>query len=99
MHQFDVHRLGSGGLIVILQSDLRAQGPTRMVAPVIREEDITTAITRTDVSIVIDDETYIVPMDLMSAVQTASIHSDPIATVADRRDAFISAIDLVFLGF
>ena len=99
MRQFGVHRLHGARLVVNLQSDLREGGATRVVAPVIPVDEITSQISDTDVRVVIDGDPHIIPMDLMTAVRTKTLDTEAIADLSVHHDAFIGAIDLIFTGF
>jgi|GEM_PF-308081 len=99
MRQFDVCRTKAGALVVILQSDFWPGDPAvRIVAP-LRPAQNVKAIDRIDIAVSLDGKPHIVRMSQMAAIQARSIVPGSIANVADQRDAFITAIDLIFLGF
>jgi len=100
MRQFDVCPTRRASLVVILQSDFRDEdGASRIVVPLVRESDFERKTRGIDIPVVIDGTAYRARMNQLGAVRVSLIDPVPIANVADQRDAFISAIDLIFLGF
>lgn len=99
MQQFDVFPLSDGSLVVILQSDLREGGATRVVAPVIPIGDISTRITDTDIRVEVAGAAYIVPVDLLSAMHSRMLAPERKASLSAYRDALTRATDLIFFGF
>lgn len=99
MRQFDVCRTTTGTLVIVLQSDYWSGDPAvRIVAP-IRHASEVKPIARVDIPVSIDGEPHVVRMSQLAAIQAKVLGSTPLANVADQRDAFIAAIDLIFLGF
>ena len=99
MHQYDVFRVLDGTLFVVLQADYWTDDPAiKIVAPLRPAKDVAT-ISRVDVPIRIDGVEYVARMSQLGAIQVKTLHSEILANVADQHDAFIAAIDLIFLGF
>ena len=98
MRQFDVCRTNAGTLVVVLQSDYWSGDPAvRIVAPLRLAAGVRT-IARVDISISVNGKPHIARMSQLAAIQARTL-GKPVANVAEQRDAFIGAVDLIFTGF
>ena len=100
MKQFDVYPTVEGVPLVILQSDYHdGDVASRIVAPLVRELDIKRSSQRIDIPVLIDGVAYRARMNQLGAVEVRVFGAEPIANIANQRDEFIRAVDLVFSGF
>ena len=103
MAQFDVHRNpnpetnGIYPFLVALQHDLLGPLETTVVAPMVRDVDPSSPITRLNPTFVVEGETVFLSVQEMAGVSRAAL-GDVVGSVASRRDEIIAALDLLFTG-
>lgn len=96
MAQFDVFRLGSGTLVVDLQTDLIGIEVSRIVAP-LREAGRYAAFPGLTPLVQIDGAAWIVRTQELAAIPGSELR-DPVASLADHRDALKRALDILIDG-
>jgi toxin CcdB len=98
MAQFDICRMKAGGsLVVWLQHDLFSDQKTTIVAPLLRIADQVKPAGKTNPTLKLNGEIYIIAMQGMAAVQVSEL-SEPVWRVAGLREQIAAAVDLLFFG-
>jgi toxin CcdB len=102
MAQFDVYPNPAGGMagaapyVVDVQSDHVTRLPTRMVVPLARPDEFL-PLGHLNPLVEIDGERLAALTQFMAAVPREVLR-DPVASLEDRRQDFINAIDFLFTG-
>lgn len=96
MAQFDLYRLNGGQLVVDLQTDLIGIDASRIVAP-LRDAGRYTAFPGLTPTVEVDGSTWIVRVQELAAVSGAELH-EPAGSLAEYRDAFKRALDILIDG-
>ena len=102
MRQFSVCALKAGGpgrrerLVIVLQHDLLSDLRTRLVAPLLPKHEFR-PVDRLTPEIALGSESYLIGLDQMAAVDTASL--GPELDRIDAQDEVMIGIDLIFAGF
>lgn len=98
MAQFDVYRMKAGGrLVVWLQHDLFSDQKTAIVAPLLGIADQVKPAGKTNPTVKLNGELYIIAMQGMAAVQVSEL-SEPVWRVVGLREQIGAAVDLLFFG-
>lgn len=97
MARFDVYLLNSA-LVLDLQNDLIEIPGSRVVAPLLKAEEVPQAAKGLHPAIVIADQTYVMATHLLAAAP-ASILKKTSFNVAGHRDDITRALDLLFQGY
>ncbi|WP_183713599.1 MULTISPECIES: CcdB family protein [unclassified Rhizobium] len=99
MARFRVYGLRQSRTLVLdLQADLLDRLSTRIMAPLLRAEDVLTPIARLNPQFTIADETYIMATQLMAAIPLAEI-GELITDLSSHGDQITAATDFLFQGF
>lgn len=97
MAQFDLYRLGSGQLVVDLQTDLIGIEASRVVAP-LRDAGRYTAFPGLTPIVDVEGDRWVVRIQELAAVPGAELGT-PIGSLSDHRDALKRALDILIDGF
>ncbi len=103
MAQFDVYRNPDPSTsklfpyVVDLQAGLLDRLSTRVVAPLASNAATPTPLTRLNPSFEIEETTVVLSTQELAGVPRA-ILGEVVASVADRRDDIVAALDLLFAG-
>jgi len=103
MAQFDVHPNPVGEMadmapfVLDLQDGGLAAMPTRLVAPLVRQEEGVRPARHLTPVMAVDGERLMLMPHLMAAVPAKSL-GRPIGSLADRRDEIVAALDFLFTG-
>src|SRR4051794_9704087 len=98
MAQFDVHRLNSGGgLVVDCQSDLLDQLNTRFVAPLLPREQAPVPAQRLNPVFTVAGSEFVMVAQFSAAVRRDEL-GDVIASMRDRSFEVIGALDVLISG-
>ncbi|MEO0937239.1 MAG: CcdB family protein [Pseudomonadota bacterium] len=95
--QYNVYDLGSGALVVDVQTDFLDTG-TRIVAPLILAKNAPPPIPRLKPQFELANHTYVLHPQELAAVPTAALQM-PLADLSLYRDEITRALDIVFHGF
>lgn len=99
MARFEVYRLGRDGTLAVdLQSNLLDGLLTRVVVPLVRENDVDKFIPWLNPRFEIHDETYVMMTEFLAAVPAKELR-EPITDLSAHRDTIIAATDFLFQGF
>lgn len=99
MARFHIHRLSSGNTLVLdLQADLLDSLNTRMVAPVVRIDEVGEVMVRLTLRVEVSGGTHLILMPSMASIPTRLL-GPSILDLSDRRDEIIAATDFLFQGF
>ncbi|MFJ6328566.1 MULTISPECIES: CcdB family protein [unclassified Rhizobium] len=99
MARFHVYALRQSRTLALdLQSDLLERLKTRMMAPLLRLEDVSMPMARLNPQFTIADKPYIMATQLMAAVPLTEI-GELIADLSLRGDQITAATDFLFQGF
>jgi toxin CcdB len=96
MAQFDLHRLGSGMLVVDLQTDLIGIDASRVVAP-LRRAGAHAAFPGLTPAVAVAGADWIVRVPELAAVSAAELGA-PVGSLAAHRDALKRALDILIDG-
>ena len=96
MAQFDLYRLRGGQLVVDLQTDLIGIEASRVVAP-LREAGRYAAFPGLTPTVELDGSTWIVRVQELAAVAGSELR-DRVGSLAEHRDAFKRALDILIDG-
>jgi toxin CcdB len=97
--RFDFYRNPDGtGYLLDLQSDLIGGLNTRVVAPLIPLADAPRPARRLNPVFDIADGQFVMATQFMAAVPTRELR-ERIGSLADRHDAIMNALDMIFTGF
>jgi toxin CcdB len=83
--------------LVVLQSDLISELRATIVAPLVKREDIAGAQRLNPVVTVVGQEFWLATHELFA--MDRRILRNRIASLADRRDDIVAALDMLFTGF
>jgi toxin CcdB len=103
VRQFDVYRNPSSAsaravpLLLIVQSDLLDEFPTRVVAPLVRPEDLKAPARRLNPTFEIDGTTVIMLTQQLGAIPKRSL-KQRVGSLAEQRTTIIGAIDVLLGG-
>lgn len=99
MARYDVYAIpGEDYLFLDVQADIVDALPTRVVIPLIKPDGMVKPVPKLHPVFVVDDQPYILATHLVSAIPV-SVLSRRVASLPDKHDAIIKAIDLLFSGF
>ena len=99
MARFEVYRLGRDSTLAVdLQSNLLDGLLTRVVVPLVRENDVGKFIPWLNPRFEIHDETYVMMTEFLAAVPAKELR-EPITDLSGHRDTIIAATDFLFQGF
>ncbi|NLR98600.1 hypothetical protein HGP17_17420 [Rhizobium sp. P38BS-XIX] len=99
MARFHVYGLKQGRALALdLQSDLLERLSTRIMAPLLRVEDVSTPIARLNPQFTIAGETYTMATQLMAAIPLIEI-GELVADLSSHGDQITAATDFLFQGF
>ena len=96
--QFDIYRSDDGVLVLVVQADILMHLPTRVVIPLVSNNDIHTGF-KTLMPIILegDSKMHLFPQQ-MATVMTSSLVTY-IGSAAHQRDEIIRACDLLLTGY
>ncbi len=97
MAEFAVHVLGTGGLVVDVQSDLLDPFETRVVIPLIAFDHAPRAPRRLNPVLEVGGERRILATHLLAALPRAEL-GPPVGALVAERDTIRAALDMLFLG-
>jgi len=97
MARFDVHRI-DGELYLDVQTNLLPSLGTRLVVPLVPTSFPIKAIRRLHPQVDVAGKRLVMATHLMVAVPERSLGA-PVASLRDRYDDIVAAIDMIFLGF
>lgn len=95
--QFDLYRLRSGALVVVLQSDLLDQLTTRVVAPLVPAASVERVMSSLNPTVRLGEESYLV-MPQLSATLTLAELGDHLGSLPAMRDEILRALDALTGG-
>jgi toxin CcdB len=100
--QCDVHAnpddpLGQMPYLVDVQANLLSGLDTRVVVPLVRSASFGRPVSRLHPAFAVDGETFIMATHLLAAVRRQSLGAC-VASLDERRDVIISAIDVLWSG-
>lgn len=95
--QYDLCRLPTGGLVVILQSDLLDQLQTRVVAPLVPASSVGRVMTSLNPSVTLGEETYLVMPQLAATLSLAEL-GEKVGSLSMMHDAIVRAADALLSG-
>ncbi|MDL2400105.1 CcdB family protein [Rhizobium mayense] len=99
MARFHVYGLKqSRALALDLQSDLLERLSTRMMAPLLRAEDVSTPMAKLNPQFTIAGKPYIMATQLMAAIPLTEI-GELITDLSSHGDQITAATDFLFQGF
>lgn len=99
MSRFDCHEMAGGkGYLIDLQSDFLESYSTRIVAPLIAENDFDGAAKGLNPVVTLDGERFVILTHFMAAVPVSSL-GKPKARLSDHADEITRALDLLFQGY
>lgn len=99
MARFSVYRNPDGlGYLLDLQADIHSHFATRVVAPLVPNEEIPIHARTLNPVFEIEGEKYVMATQGMAAVPLA-ILKHPVASLTQHRAEIVAAIDLLFQGF
>lgn len=88
--QYDLCRLRTGGLVVILQSDLLDQMQARVVAPIVPASSVGRVMTSLNPSVTLGEETYLVMPQLAATLSLAEL-GEKAGSLSTMHDALVRA--------
>jgi toxin CcdB len=99
MAQFDVYRLGSGGVefVLDLQDEMLDNLSTRVVAPLALPETVGPPMKTLNPRITVGGVDCILLTHLLAAIPVAAL-GNPVGSASSQRDAIVAALDLLFSG-
>ena len=98
MAQFDVHRLASRpGLVIDCQSDLLGHMDSRLVVPLRPRAAMPPVATRLNPLFLIDGKEHMMVTQSAGAIRLTEL-AEAIASLDDRRDEIINALDFLITG-
>ncbi len=98
MARFDVHRLADGMLVLDIQADLLSDFKTRVVAPLLLAKTTPRSLERLHPIFEIDRQDYVMATHLIAAVPVREL--GPVAaSLADRHETIMAAIDMLATGY
>ena len=99
MAQFDVYRLGSGGVefVLDLQDEMLDNLSTRVVAPLALPETVGPPMKTLNPRITVGGVDCILLTHLLAAISVAAL-GNPVGSASSQRDAIVAALDLLFTG-
>lgn len=95
--QFDLYRMNSGGLVVVLQSDLLDQLQTRVVAPLVPATSVERVMQSLNPTVMLGEAAYLV-MPQLAATLTLAEMGEKVGSLAIMRDEIIRAVDALLSG-
>lgn len=98
MARFDVHRLADGVLVLDIQADLLSDFKTRVVAPSLPAKTTPRSLERLHPIFEIDGQDYVIATHLIAAVPLHEL-GPVVASLADRHEAIMAAIDMLVTGY
>lgn len=102
MARFDVHRNATSNpevpYLVDIQSDLLSRLRSRVVIPLVPLKGFGTPMTRLNPIFEIDGERLVMASTDLAGVDTRHL-GEVVATLEDRRDEIIGAVDFLLSGF
>jgi toxin CcdB len=101
MAQFDVYRFKPAGAkavhVIDLQSDMLEGLATRIVAPLYPLEPQSRPILRLNPTVQVDGKAFYLATQELTAVRVKSL-GKPVASLAEKRDELIAALDFLITG-
>lgn len=98
MARFDVHRLTDGVLVLDIQADLLSDFRTRAVVPLLPVKTTPRSLERLHPVFEIDGEDHVMATHLIAAVPVREL--GPVAaSLGDRHEAILAAIDMLVTGY
>ena len=99
MSRFWVYRLGQhGDLALDLQANILDGLHTRIVAPLVRHDDVSRLVPRLNPRFDIGGEAYVMMTEFIAAVPLKDLR-ERVADLSHRSDDIIAATDFLFQGF
>ncbi|WP_113329858.1 MULTISPECIES: CcdB family protein [Rhizobium] len=99
MARFHVYRLKQSRILALdLQSDLLERLNTRMVAPLLRAEEVSMPMARLNPQFTLAGEPYIMATQLMTAISLTEI-GELVTDLSPHGDQITAATDFLFQGF
>lgn len=95
--QFDLYRMRSGGLVVVLQSDLLDELRTRVVAPLVPAGSVTRVLQVLNPAVTVGEAEFLV-MPQLAATLTLAELGQKVGSLAAMRDAIVRAVDALLSG-
>ncbi len=99
MARFDVYRIqGVAGYFLDVQADFLSHLDTRVVIPLLSQEDVRFPARRLNPCFRIGDEEVVMMTEFMAAVQKSTLRNI-IGNLANHRDEIVAAVDFLMQGF
>ena len=99
MAQFDLHRLANRpGLVIDCQSDLLGHMDSRLVVPLRPRAAMPPVATRLNPLFSIDGEEHMMVTQSAGAIRRAEL-AEVVASLDNRRDEIMNALDFLITGF
>ena len=98
MQRFDVFQTAEGNCLLNLQSELLSDLTTAVVAPLVPLETVKTPVTRLNPVFVVDETSYVMRTQFMSAVPKSVLKTN-LGSLANKHGEIVNALDLLFEGF
>lgn len=98
MARFDVHRLAEDILVLDIQADLLSDFKTRVVAPLLPAKATPRSLERLHPIFEIDGQDFVLATHLIAAVPLRELGSS-VASMADRHESIMAAIDMLVAGY
>lgn len=99
MSRFDIYTSPDGsGYIIDLQSDFLNAYTTRVIAPLIPEQEFGVSATHLNPIVVIEDERHVLLTHFLSSVPVTLLKR-PVSNIANQADEITRALDLLFQGY
>ena len=95
--QFDVFRIGSGTLVMVIQSDLLAAMRTRVVAPLLPAGAAGRPVRGLNPEFRLGEEAVVLMPQLLATLTLAEL-GRPVGSLAHMRDAVTRAVDALLGG-
>lgn len=97
MARFDVYRLG-GTHVLDIQADLLSDFKTRAVVPLLPARTTPRALERLHPVFAVDGEDYVMATQLIATVPLRELGA-PVASLAERHEAIVAAVDMLVTGY
>jgi toxin CcdB len=100
MAKYDIHarRDGGAGLLLDVQADLLSELNTRLVVPLLPEDEAPRPATRLNPLLVVDGRRWVMVTQFAAAVLTREL-GPTVASLRHEADAVDGAVDMLVIGF
>lgn len=100
MAKFDIYKLPSSGaaFLLDLQDDILDGLSTRVVAPLISNDEVPKRMKIINPLIIVEGKDYLLMTHLLAAIPASSL-KEKIGSALTQRDEIIASLDFLFTGF